>query len=319
MPKVSQNLRQNQLFMAGLIAIALFIGGGLVNASFLSPANIGSILAMAVLLGFAAAGQTLVVIAGGEGIDLSVGAVMSLGAVLAAQTMAGQNSNIAPALVLVILAGATIGLFNAAGILYARVPPLVMTMAMANVVTTIQLIYTHGSPVGMPAPIIAFLGSRRLFPFLPWLVVLGLIMIILMQFILRRTVYGQQVYAIGSNYNAAYLAGVRAATVKGIAYILSGILSSLAGFWLIAYNNFVFVNMGAAYVLPSVAAVVIGGTSLAGGEGSYTGTVLGSVILTALASLLVVLHTDEAGRQIINGLVLILLLALYTRQPAIRQ
>ncbi|MBE3572490.1 MAG: ABC transporter permease, partial [Moorella humiferrea] len=127
MSKINLNWRHNQILMAGLIAVALFIGGGLINASFLSPANIGSILAMAVLLGFAAAGQTLVVIAGGEGIDLSVGAVMSLGAVLAAKTMAGQNSNIVPALLLVILSGATIGLFNAAGILYARVQPLVMT------------------------------------------------------------------------------------------------------------------------------------------------------------------------------------------------
>lgn len=319
MPKGRIRWRPNQMLMAGLVAVAIFVVGGIVNTSFLSPANIGSILSMAVLLGFAAAGQTLVVIAGGEGIDLSVGAVMSLGAVLAAQTMNGQDSAIIPALFLVILAGATIGLLNAAGILYARVPPLVMTMAMANVVTTVQLIYTRGSPVGMPAPIIAYIGSRRLFPILPWLVVLGLIMVFLMQFILRRTVYGRHLYAIGSNYNAAYLAGVQAGLVKGVAYILSGVLSSLAGFWLIGYNNFIFVNMGAAYVLPSIAAVVIGGTSLAGGEGSYSGTMLGSVILTALAGLLVVLHTDEAGRQIINGLVLILLLAVYTRQPAIRQ
>lgn len=311
--------RKNQLFMAVFIAVALFLVGGLINKSFLTPTNIGSLLAMAVLLGFAAAGQTLVVIAGGEGIDLSVGAVMSLGAVLAAETMRGQNGAILPAFFLVIVAGMMVGILNALGILVARVPPLVMTMAMANVVTTIQLIYTKGSPTGLPAGIITFIGSKRVLPILPWLVVLGIIVTLLMQVILRRTTFGRQLYAVGSNYNAAYMVGIRAGFVRGVAYVLSGVLSGLAGFWLVAYNNFVFVNMGAAYVLPSVAAVVIGGTSLAGGEGSYTGSMVGAIVLTALAGLLVVLHTDEAGRQIINGLVLIILLAAYTRQPSIRQ
>ena len=314
-----KRLRKSQMLMAMVVAVVIFGLGGLVNASFVSPTNIGSILSMAVLLGLAAAGQTLVVIAGGEGIDLSVGAVMSLGAVLAAQTMKGQNANILPALVLVLACGAVVGMFNTIGILFARVPPLVMTMAMANVVTTVQLIYTHGSPFGLPAPVIASIGSKRLLPFLPWLVVLGIIAVFLLQFLLHRTSYGRQLYAVGSNFQAAQIAGIRAALVRGIAYVLSGILSAVAGFWLIAYNNFVFVNMGAAYVLPSVAAVVIGGTSLAGGSGSYTGTMIGSIVLTALGGLLVVLHTDEAGRQIINGLVLIMLLAAYTRQPPLRQ
>lgn len=312
-------LRRNQMVMALGIAVLVFLIGGLYSASFLSPTNIGSVLSMAVLLGMVSAGQTLVVIAGGEGIDLSVGAVMSLGAVIAAQIMRGQNANVLMALVLVILCGAMVGVLNSVGILFARVPPLVMTMAMANVVITVQLIYTHGSPTGMPAPVIAFIGSQRLLPILPWLVVLGILAVFLMHFLLKRTTYGRQVFAIGSNYQAAQIAGIRVGFVKGAAYILSGIFSSIAGFWLIAYNNFVFVNMGAAYVLPSVAAVVIGGTSLAGGEGSYTGTMLGSIVLTALSALLVILHTDEAGRQIINGLVLIALLAAYTRQPSLRQ
>lgn len=312
-------LQRNQMVMALGIAILIFVIGGLYNGSFLSPMNIGSVLSIAVLLGLVSAGQTLVVVAGGEGIDLSVGAVMSLGAVMAAQTMRGQNANILMALALVIFCGALVGALNSMGILFARVPPLVMTMAMANVVITVQLIYTHGSPTGMPAPVIAFIGSQRLLPILPWLVVLGLLAVFLMQFLLKRTAYGRQVFAIGSNYHAAQISGIRAGLVKGVAYIFSGIFSSIAGFWLVAYNNFVFVNMGAAYVLPSVAAVVIGGTSLAGGEGSYTGTMLGSVVLTALSALLVILHTDEAGRQIINGLVLIVLLAVYTRQPSIRQ
>jgi ribose transport system permease protein len=305
--------------MAAIIAILVFVAGGIINCSFLSPSNIGSILSMSVLLGFAAAGQTLVIVSGGEGIDLSVGAVMSLGAVIAAETMKGQNSNILPAFMLVVIAGVFVGALNGAGVLIAKVPPLVMTLAMANVVTTVQLIYTKGTPTGLPGKIAAYIGTKRILPVLPWMVVLGILMVLLMHLIFKRTAYGRQLYATGNNFGASYLSGVKVSWVRGIAYMLSGVLSAVAGFWLISYNNFVYVNMGAAYVLPSVAAVVIGGTSLAGGEGSYTGTMIGAIVLTALGGLLVMLHTDEAGRQIVNGIVLILLLAVYTRQPSIRQ
>ncbi|MCL4514752.1 MAG: ABC transporter permease [Firmicutes bacterium] len=312
-------VRGNQMLMALFIALLLFVIGGFVSTNFLSLTNIGSILSMAVLLGFVAAGQTLVVISGGEGVDLSVGAATSLGAVLAVEIMHGQNNAIIPALILIIAAGALIGILNAIGIIVARVPPLVMTMAMANVVTTVQLIYTNGTPTGHPAGLVALIGSGRLLPVLPWLVVIGILAMVLMQALLRHTTYGYQLYAVGSNSNASYLAGVRVSLIRGGAYVLSGMLSAMAGFWLIAYNNFAFVNMGVAYTLPSVAAVVIGGTSLAGGGGSYSGTMIGAIVLTVLGSLLVVLHTDEAGRQIINGVVLIALLAAYTRRPPIRQ
>jgi Ribose/xylose/arabinose/galactoside ABC-type transport systems, permease components len=320
--KVWNRLRQfhhNQMQMAIFIAALLFIIGAFINGHFISPTNIGSILSMAVLLGFAATGQTLVVISGGEGIDLSVGASMSLGAVIAVQVMLGQNMAILPALLIIIAVGACIGLLNAVGILLTRIPPLVMTMAMANVVTTVQLIYTNGTPNGKPAPWLAFLGSARWFPILPWLVLIGILAIVLIQGLLQNTIYGRQLFAVGSNNNAAYLTGVRTNLIRGGAYMFSGIFSAVAGFWLIAYNNFAYVNMGSPYVLSSVAAVVVGGTSLAGGEGSYSGTMVGALVLTVLASLLVVLHTDEAGRQIINGIVLIILLGAYTRYPAIRQ
>jgi predicted ABC-type sugar transport system permease subunit len=134
-----------------------------------------------------------------------------------------------------------------------------------------------------------------------------------------NTSYGHQLFSVGNNSNAAYLSGVSPNLIRMLAYILSGVLSTLTGFFLFGYNTFVFVNMGSTYVLPSVAAVVIGGTAFAGGKGSFTGTMIGAVLLTTLASLLIVINTDEAGRQMINGLVLIMILALYTRQPSIRQ
>lgn len=312
-------LRENQLLMAIAVALLLFIVGGLINSSFLKPANIGNLLAMSVLLGLAATGQTLVVVAGGEGIDLSIGAVMSLGAIISVQVMRGANINILPALGLVVFAGTLIGLFNAAGIIITRVPPLVMTLAMANVVTTVQLIYTGGTPDGFPAPLIAMIGTGRILPFLPWLVILGLVAVLLMHFLLNRTVFGKQLFSVGNNFNAAFLSGVRVNVVRGLAYVLSGLLSAIAGLWLAAYTNFTYVNIGGVYTLPAVAAVVIGGTSLAGGKGNYVGSMVGAIVLTVLSSMLIMLKTDEAGRQIINGVVLIILLAAYTRQPTIRQ
>ena len=313
------NVLKNNIFVAVALTIILFAAGGIFNVNFLAPRNIGNVLTMSVILGIAASGQTLVVISGGDGIDLSIGASISLGAVISGLVMNGQNSGIVPALALVVLSGILIGLINSIGIIYARVPPLVMTMAFANIITIVQLIISNGAPTGKPGPAITFLGTFRVLPFISILMLAGVLFMFLMYKFLNNTSYGHQLFSVGNNSNAAYLSGVRPNLIRILAHILSGVLSTLTGFLLLGYNTFVFINMGSTYVLPSVAAVVIGGTAFAGGKGSFTGTMTGAILLTTLASLLVVINTDEAGRQIINGIVLILILAIYTRQPSIRQ
>ncbi|MDB4865813.1 MAG: transporter permease [Cohnella sp.] len=312
-------LVRNNMFVAASLTIALFIAGSLFNPNFLNPQNIGSIFTLAVIMGIASFGQTVVVISGGDGIDLSIGGSISLGAVMSALVMNGQNSGIVPALLLVIGTGILIGLVNSAGIILAKVPPLVMTMAVANILGIVQLIVCNGSPTGRPAPAIAYIGTHRIFPILTVLMIVGVVFMFLARRFLNNTTYGHQLFAVGNNDNAAFLSGARPYIVRMMAYILSGVVGMLTGFLLLGYNSFVFINMGMAYVLPSVAAVVIGGTSFAGGKGSFSGTMVGAILLTTLASLLIVINTDEAGRQIINGVALVLILALYTREPSVRQ
>lgn len=309
--------QENQVIMALIMAGALYLIGGIFTIQFFSLGNIGSIISLTVILGFAGAGQTLVVSSGG-GIDLSVGAVMSLGAIIAVQTMQDVNAGTAMAVVLVLAAGIAVGLFNAIGVIITKVPALVMTMATANVVAAIQWIYSRGFPTGHPGPLVKFIGTARILPFLPYLAIVGVIMVLVIQFGMNRTVYGKQMFAVGNNLQAAYLSGVRVKLVQGGAFVLAGVLNALAGFWFAAYNVYVAVGSCNIYIMPSIAALVIGGTSMNGGKGSYVGTMVGALVLTLLSSLLVLMQTDEAGRQIANGLVLIVLLAAYNREPKIR-
>ncbi|MBI9050902.1 MAG: ABC transporter permease [Anaerolineaceae bacterium] len=308
-----------QMIVLFSITMMLLITGVLVNPKFLSPANIGNILAMSSLLGFVAAGQTLVILSGGEGIDLSVGSVMSMGAVLAAWFINGEDANLLSAFIIVLSAGAFFGIINSIGILITKIPPLVMTLAMTSVLTSLQQIFTGGHPKGVPSELAKAIGTGRIGDFLPWLAVLWIAEIILLHFLLRRTAFGRQLYASGNNYNAAILSGVRGKLIRSLAYVMCSVLSAFAGFWLCAYNGVVYVDTAASFVMPSVAAVVIGGTSLAGGRGSNWGTVIGAIILTVINSLLVMFNTDEIGRLLINGMLLLVLLAVYTRQPSIRQ
>lgn len=302
-----------------VITVLLLVLGKIINPQFLAPMNIANILTMSALLGFIAIGQTFVVLSGNDGLDLSVGGVMSFGAILATTFMNGQNSNFLWALLIVLAMGAVFGFLNSLGIVYAKVPALVMTLAMSNVLTSLQQIFTGGYPKGGPSPMASAITTTKLFSVIPGIAILWVVLAAAVHIFLTRSSYGKQLYAMGANKNAAYLTGIKINRIKIITFTLCGMLSAFAGFWLCAYNGVVYVNAGSSYVMPSVAAVVIGGTSLAGGKGSYLGTVAGAVILTIINSLLVMVNTDEAGRFMLNGLLLIILLAVYTRQPKNRQ
>lgn len=318
MSKIQSKIRSQELILVG-ITLALLLVGCMINGQFLRPANIANILIMASLLGFVASGQTLVVLSGNDGLDLSVGGVMSLGAVAAYIIMDGSNGNLLKAFFIVLLVGAAVGLFNALGIVFAKIPALVMTLAVSNALTSVQQLITGGNPTGAPSPAASRLATSKAVSFLPWLTVIWIILIFAMFLLLTRSAYGKQLYAVGSNERAAVLSGIQSRKIRIYTYIICGMLSAFAGFWLCAYNGVIYVNAGASYVMPSVAAVVIGGTSIAGGKGSYNGTAAGTIILTMISSLLVMMDTNEAGKYMMNGVILLVLLVIYTRHPKIRQ
>jgi ribose transport system permease protein len=314
-----QWLADHPAAIAAIIAVAMFAVGELVSPGFAGYGQVLNVLRVAAFLGIVAAGQTLVIVSGGEGVDLSVGKVATFAAIIAARTIDGTNEALLPGLALTLGACALIGLVNGLGIAYLRIPPLVMTLGMVAVVQGVILIYTGGQPAGRAAPLMVDLVSGRTVFGIPGILWIWLILGVGMVLLMRRTTFGWRVYALGTNRLAAQLSGISVRPNLVAVYVLSAVLAGLGGFFLLGYTQTVFLNLADSMMLPSVAAVVIGGTTLAGGVGGYPGTAVGAIVLTLLESLLRTMQLDAASRQIVNGVVLILLLSVYGRQRRLRQ
>lgn len=311
-------LRLSPPLIALLLAIALFFVGGVLRPGFVNVNQAVNILRLASLLGIVAAGQTLVILSGGEGIDLSVGAVVTLGAILTFRFSDGQNELMLLGLGSALSAGAAVGLVNGLGIVFLRIPPLVMTLGMAGVVQGLVLVVTQGELSGGVPPLLARLISSN-FLGLPGSVYLWLALAALLWLTLERSAYGKYLFAVGVNRTAARLSGVSVSRVVVVTYTLSGLLAALGGFCLLGFTQRVFLSLGTPYLFPSIAAVVVGGTVLAGGKGSYWGTMAGALVLTLINSLLTALRFSEAYQLVVFGATLVTLISIYGRQRAIRQ
>jgi ribose transport system permease protein len=302
-----------------LVAIGLFLLGGILRPGFVNPEQAINIVRLAAFLGIIAAGQTLVIMSGGEGIDLSIGAVVTLAAILTFRINAGQNEMVLPALAVALAAGTAVGLLNGVGVAILKMPPLVMTLGMAGVVQGLILTITQGNMIGDTAPMMEQFISRPLFRGIPGVIAIWLVLALLLWLLLERSRYGKELFAIGVNRTTARLSGVRVPAVVILTYTLSGLLAAFGGFILLGFTGTVFLNLGGPYLFPSVAAVVVGGTAIAGGKGSYFGTMVGALVLTLLSSLLTTMQLDEAYRQIILGVTLLILISFYGRQRSLRQ
>jgi len=305
--------------IALLLAIGLFFLGGILRPGFANVDQAINIVRLAAFLGIIAAGQTLVIISGGEGIDLSVGATVTLGAILGFRIAHGQDGMVLPALAVNLLMGLVIGAINGFGITVLGIPPLVMTLGMAGVVEGLVLVVTQGELIGAPAPIMNTLIAKPLFLGIPGIVVIWIVFGLLMWLLLERTAFGKNLFAVGVNRVTARLSGVRVPQTVAMTYMLAGMLGALGGFLVLGFTGGVFLNLGDPYLFPSIAAVVVGGTLMIGGAGSYWGTMAGALVLTLITSLLTTLQLPEAFRLIILGLILLVLLSVYGRQEGLRQ
>lgn len=306
------------LTIALILIVLLLVVGEVLSPGFASADQIMRLLIVAALLGIVAAGQNLVILGGGGGIDLSVGGIVSLSAVLAGNIMDGSNIHIPLAILGCIMVGALIGLFNGIGIALLRIPPLVMTLGMLGVLQGLLIVIRNGIPSGRAA---TALSDFVVHPFIfgvSGILWLWLLIGLLMAFLLQRTVLGSRIYAVGANETTAFMVGVPVKTIRIAVYILCGVFASLAGVCLLGYSGSSFSNVGEQYMLPSIIAVVLGGTPLSGGKGAYTGTMAGAVLLTVLQSILTTLNIDEAGRQVVFGMTLLILMLFYGRGRAMR-
>jgi ribose transport system permease protein len=310
-------LKQPLVAALGLIVLLLVLGEYL-SPGFASPEQILRLLIVAALLGIVAAGQNLVILGGREGIDLSVGGVASLSAILAGNVMNGSDNGILPALAVTLATGALFGALNGIGVTLLRIPPLVMTLGMLGVLQGLLVVIRQGIPSGRAAPALSEFVTRPFFAGLPGILWLWIATGLFMAFLLKRTVFGYRIYAIGSNEHAAYMTGVPVRAVRISLFVLSGMFAALAGVCLLGYSGSSFANVGEQYMLPSIIAVVFGGTPLAGGKGGYTGTMAGAVLLTVLQSILITVKIDESGRQMVFGATLLILMLFYGRSRAMR-
>jgi ribose transport system permease protein len=317
--KALKSIRISPPLAALLLAIGLFLLGGILRPGFVSYNQAINIVRLAAFLGIIAAGQTLVILSGNAGIDLSVGAVVTLGAILVFRYVDGQNSRVIPALGVALAVGSGIGFVNGLGITFLGIPPLVMTLGMAGVVQGLILVVTQGQMMGDPAPIMSRLISEPLIFDIPGVVIIWLVLGGLMWLLLHRTRYGKQLFAVGVNRKTSRFSGVRVPLIVLATYTLSGLLAALGGFMVLGFTGSVFLNLGDRYLFPSIAAVVIGGTVLAGGSGSYYGTMSGALVLTLITSLLTAVQLPEAARLIVLGAILLVLLTIYGRQRRLRQ
>jgi ribose transport system permease protein len=309
---------------AVLLAVVLFLLSGLLPNGFGSNPEVAvpqalTIIRIAVFLGIIAAGQTLVIISGGEGIDLSIGAIVTLTAIITYSIVNGKNENVLPALVAVLIVGAAIGLLNGAGIAFLKISPLVMTLGMAGLVSGLILVITQGNVSGSVAPVMTQLIARPVFLGIPGAIVIWIIFGLLMWLLLERTAFGKNLFAIGTNRVTARLSGVNVTRMVLGTYALAGMLAGLGGFLVVGNTGVVHIRIGDPFLFPAIAAVAVGGTLLSGGKGSYWGTMAGALVLTLITSLLTTMQMPEAVRRMVLGATLLIMISIYGRQRGFRQ
>lgn len=298
------------LLMLAVVLVLLLIACEVASPGYISGAQLGTILRFAAPLAVLAAGQTLVMLTGG--IDLSVANT----ATAAAYIMAGQGSRGTLAAVAIALGvGVLIGLVNGIGVGIFRVQPLIMTLGMAGITIGLLTVSSQSFVTGVPlvpAPV-RDLGANDLVGDLPANLLVWLPLALLIVLGLRYSGYGRMIYAVGDNPVACRLAGVRTWQVLLVTYVICGVLSAVAGLLLVGLTNAADLGLANAYLLPCVAAVVIGGTSIFGGLGGYGGTIMGALILTVLDSLLTLLKAAQSVKQMLYGAIILGLAALYAQ------
>jgi ribose transport system permease protein len=309
---------------AVLLAIVLFVLSGLLPNGFgdnldIASAQATNIIRLAVFLGVVAAGQTLVIISGGEGIDLSAGAVVTLAAIVTYSIASGHNENVLLALPAALIVGALIGLLNGLGVTFLKIAPLVMTLGMAGVVTGLIIVITQGSVNGAVAPIMTQIIARPVVLGIPGAIPIWILVGVGMGLLLQRTTFGKQLFAIGTNRITARLSGVNVAGMAVGTYALAGMLAGMAGFLIVGNTGVVHIRIGDPFLFPSIAAVAVGGTLLSGGKGSYWGTMAGALVLTLITSLLTTMQMPESVRRMVLGGTLLIMISIYGRQRGFRQ
>jgi ribose transport system permease protein len=294
-----------------ILTAVIILGSRVVSPAFGGWDQAKAILTLSVFVIVVGFGQGLVILLGG--LDLSVASVMTVGGVLTFRWIGADVTALAWGVPLILLIGALIGTANGIGITLLRVPPFIMTLAAGIIVYSGCLGFTQGTPRGQASPALSALFTHAVGG-VPLILCVVLVLIVLAALLQSATPFGRRLYAVGTSPAAAFIAGlpVRALTVS--AYAISGACACLAGILMVGYASGAALTMGQDYLLPSVAAVVIGGSSILGGRGNFLGTVGGAILLTTLSTIIAALGVAQGWRTVIYGVVILVALLLLREQ-----
>jgi ribose transport system permease protein len=292
-----------------LIVTLIYFGPNRVGTHYLL-----SLLVLSSFLVVLAFGQGAVIISGG--LDLSMPWTITFCAIVLTSLTAGSNGIAGAAIPLVLLIGLAIGMFNGLLVALFGLPAIVVTLCMNGILQTAALIYSNGTPSGFAPPVVRWFMSKNLFGAKPVVWFMALFVLVAV-FVLTRTVFGRKLFAVGSNRRAAYLAGINVDATLVAAYMISGFCAALCGIFLAGFDGQATLGMGDSYLLPSIAAVVVGGTAVTGGRGHFLSIVLSVLFLISLQILLAGSNLPNATRSIAFGAVIIAaVLALRGRRSA---
>ncbi|RUW64479.1 ABC transporter permease, partial [Mesorhizobium sp. M4B.F.Ca.ET.049.02.1.2] len=297
-------------FLTVAIVAAVWIGASFASRGFGAYGHLRYLVELGAVIGLVAAGQTFVVIAGG--IDLSVAAIVTVSAIsLPLLSWQADPTGLAPVLAVVALT-TMIGLVNGLGVALLRVHPMIMTLAMATFLQGLLIIIAGGSAVTAENPLVHWLGNAR--PagipagILLWVAVSAIVLTVM-----HATPFGARIFAMGANPLAATLSGVPVTLTTLAVYGISGFTAGLAGVLVLGMNGQGYVGIGDPYLLASIAAVVLGGTSILGGLGTYAGTIPGAILLVTITALITVVNASPGWRSILFGSLILGLLLLSGR------
>lgn len=297
-PSLNRDLSRQASVLIG--CVALFTIFSVLTSSFYQPSNLIDIMLQSSINAVIAVGMTLVIIT--RGIDLSVGSMVGLSSMVASDLM---GHNIALGIFVGLLVGVTCGLVNGVLIAKLKLPDFIVTLGTLSVFRGAALIYTNGQPIyGLPEGFRAAFGGQLLG--VPTPVIMAIVVAGLAFFLVRFTALGEQIVAVGGNEEAARLSGINIDRVKIVVYTLSGLLSSLAGFVLIARIGAAEPIGGNGFELQAIGAAVIGGASLFGGVGNPLGSLIGALTLGGLQNGLTLMNVPSFWQYVASGVVVIL-------------
>ena len=304
---LSTFLETRGVFIALVLAILI---SALLSPAFYKFSNVLNILRAAAVLGIVSIGQTMVILGGG--IDLSVGAIMGTVAIAVSEITGGKDDSVAVAIVACLAIGAVVGLLNGLLITKRNIPPFVATLGMLIFVEGARFAWTRGIISGRPAPFVRVLAS--IIGPIPVPVVIVVVLAVAVWLLLKKTAFGRQLYAAGGNREAARFSGINVQRISIATYVLCGLFAAVAGLILSGYIGYADRYLGRGFDLDSIGAVVVGGTSFAGGRGGIGGTIAGVLLLTTMFNIVLILNLQVHFQLIVKGAVIIGAVILYSAQ-----